>query len=141
MSLFKARNIKRATASSSMEETKDAFLSTLNLIETVPKDEDVVLLVLFYANYSVQYLEKVAWSLEEDAEASQAMKFMNSYIAEAMHLAGLHYYDRERGVSIVDKAIQGVLSNPDTFGEESVWDIIGEIEASYVEDAEDESIN
>lgn len=141
MSLFKARTITRTRANEGMEFMKNAFLETLNAIEGQPKDEDVVLLVLFYADYSVQYLEKVAWSLEDDTEASQAMKFMNSYIAEAMHLAGLHYYDRERGFSVVDKAVQGMLSDPDNFGEEAIWDIIADIEGSYVEEVEDESIN
>lgn len=96
--------------------------------------EDVALLTSYYAEYSVSYLTYVATSLTEPKDASQTMKFMNSYIAETCNAAGLHYFHMEGTFSIVDKAVQGALDNGGTISTEAVKAIIAEIEESYVED-------
>jgi hypothetical protein len=62
------------------------------------------------------------------------MKFMNSYIAEACNVTGLHYFHMEGTFSIVDKAVQGALDNGGTISTEAVKAIIEEIEESYIQD-------
>jgi hypothetical protein len=101
--------------------------------------EDVLALVAFYAEYGVSYMTMIATSLEEPRGASETMKFMNSLIAEAVTAAGLHYFNLERGFSIVDKAVQSALDNGGVPSTQAIMDIIKEIEDSYIEpDVEEE---
>ena len=61
------------------------------------------------------------------------MKFMNSYIATFVTEAGFHYYNKEQGFSIIDKAVQAALDTNGVVSEEQIDDFITEIEDSYVE--------
>jgi alpha-N-acetylglucosamine transferase len=66
------------------------------------------------------------------------MKFMNSYIVSFLHELELHYYDKEQGYSVIDKAVQAALDNEGTVSVKEISNIVEEIEASYVEeDVED----
>ena len=96
--------------------------------------EDVVTLVAFYAEYGVAYLDYIASTFEEPKGASDSMKFMNSIIAEAINEAKLHYYNKERGYSVVDKAIQASLDNGGMATTNDIIKIIDEIEESYIEE-------
>ena len=98
--------------------------------------EDVVTLVAFYAEYGVAYLDYIASTFEEPKGASDSMKFMNSVIAEAINEAGLHYYNKERGWSVVDKAIQASLDNGGMATTNDIIAILDEIEESYIEEEE-----
>lgn len=98
--------------------------------------EDVITLVSFYAEYGVAYLDYIADSFEEPKRASDAMKFMNSAIAEAVNEAGLHYFNKERGYSVVDRAVQAALDNGGIALTTDIIKVVDEIEESYVEDEE-----
>jgi len=134
MSLLKA--IKGDIQQKDTEVLKDTFL---DIIETIvaatetPTREDVSVLVQIYAEYSVQYLATVASTLEAQPTLEAGMKFMNSYIAEVVHGANLHYYHQE-GWTLVDKPIQKALDNKGRAPVRYILDIIDEIEASYAEE-------
>lgn len=98
---------------------------------------DVVVLVSYYAEYAVAYLSYVAETLEEPKNASSTMKFMNSLIAEAVNEAGLHYYNKERGWSVVDRAVQAAIDNGGVALISDIVTVIDEIEATHVEDEEE----
>lgn len=98
----------------------------------------VAVLVNIYTDYACEYLRVSARTLTAPPEFDQTMKFMNSIIAEFVHLAGLHYFDLDRGYSIIDKALQKKLDNRG--GNVDVLAIIEEIEASYAEPQEDETL-
>lgn len=99
---------------------------------------DVITLVAFYAEYGVAYLDHISNTFEEPKGASETMKFMNSVIAEAINEAGLHYYNMERGWSVVDKAIQAALDNGGIATTNDIIRIVDEIEASYEVEEEEE---
>ena len=64
---------------------------------------------------------------------------MNSIIAEAVNAAGLHYFNLDRGFSLVDKAVQSGLDNNGIPKTDDILAIIQEIEESYIEpDVEEE---
>lgn len=101
--------------------------------------EDVVALVAFYAEFGVSYLRTVAYTFRDPNGAQESMKFMNSVIAEAVHEAGLHYYNKEHGFSIIDKAVQEALNNNGVVSPEAINVIIDEIEIDYIQaEAEEE---
>lgn len=93
--------------------------------------EDVITLVAFYAEYAVAYLDRVAETFEPVKDASETMKFMNSFIAEAVNEAGLHYYNFEKGWSIVDRAVQAALDNGGVALVSDIAAVVAEIEASH----------
>lgn len=94
---------------------------------------DVVALVSFYAEYGVAYLRQVAYTFHAPEQIQTTMKFMNSVIAEAVNEAGLHYYNREQGFSIIDKAVQEALDNGGLVTPEQINIIIDEIEVDYIQ--------
>lgn len=98
--------------------------------------EDVVALVAFYAEFGVNYLRTVAYTFRDPNGSQESMKFMNSVIAEAVHEAGLHYYNKEHGYSIIDKAVQEALDNDGVVTVAVINRIIDEIEETYIEDEE-----
>ena len=110
---------------------KDAF--HVGASDRFTKD-DVITLVAFYAEFGVAYLQYVSETFEEPEGSQQTMKFMNSLIAEAVHEAGLHYYDKERGYSIVDKAVQAAIDNGGIPLTSDVRKIVQEIEESHIEE-------
>jgi hypothetical protein len=140
MSLFKAYNM--TSLSPDLDQVRDDFMGVVN--EVVEGDAagtiEVSVAVALYAKYSVAYLREVSHTLEDIPSMSATMKFMNSYIAEIMHKANLHYYNQEHGFSIVDRAVQVALDNE---GEVTMGDmatIIDEIESSYVPEEVDEEV-
>lgn len=137
MSLFKAYNLKRSTKPATFDDLRSDFLDVVANATPVVTREDVVTMISLYTAFSVRYLEIVAVTLKEPEGASESMKFMNSLIAEAVHMAGLHYYDRERGHSIVDKPIQFALDNGGVVTIDYINACIDSIEESYAEDEEE----
>lgn len=139
MSLFKAfRNTNSVRTLNHIKKDFQLVFEQLADKEEITR-EDVLALVAFYAEYGVSYMTMIATSLEEPRGASETMKFMNSLIAEAVSAAGLHYFNLERGFSIVDKAVQSALDNGGVPSTTAISDIIQEIEDSYIEpDVEDE---
>ncbi len=147
MSLLKAYHIELDPART-LELIKADFTSSLEGVMTeIDKKqfvhethEDALLagMIALYAEYSVAYLHAVATTLEEPKNASDSMKFMNSYIVSFLHELELHYYDKEQGYSVIDKAVQAALDNEGTVSVKEISNIVEEIEASYVEeDVED----
>jgi hypothetical protein len=63
------------------------------------------------------------------------MKFMNSYIAEAMGGASLHYFHQE-GMTVIDLLLQKTLDKGITLSDVEIMETIDTIEASYDEDDE-----
>jgi len=96
--------------------------------------DDVVSLVAFYAEYGVSYLKQVAYTFRDPSGAQETMKFMNSVIAEAVNEAGIHYYNKEHGYSIVDKAVQLALEGNGFADADDIRAVIAEIEESYIEE-------
>jgi len=141
MSLFKAYDLIFGEEAD-LEILEENFLEVIgNIVDTGKADtSDVIALVTLYATYSCNYLQYVATTLRDDSEASQTMKFMNSYIAETVNKAGLHYYNKEHGYSIIDKAVQEALHNGGTVSCSDVQVFIEEIEASYIEPEIEEEI-
>ena len=139
MSLFKAFNNPHSVRTlNHIKKDFQQVFEGISGLNNVTK-EDVVALVAFYAEYGVSYMTMIATSLEEPRGASETMKFMNSIIAEAVTAAGLHYFNLERGFSIVDKAVQSGLDNGGRPLTDDIVKIIHEIEESYIEpDVEDE---
>ena len=133
----------------SYDELEADFLDVLEESRDDPDKDTVVALLGLYATYSCKYLVDVATTLREPPEVSQSMKFMNSYVAEVVHKAGLHYYDRERSKSVVDLAMQKALDNGGFVSRKVMFDLLDEVEDSYIEfeehlipeEYEDASIN
>lgn len=137
MSLFKAyKNTNSVRTFTPILQDFKQVLEAVMVSDEI-SEHDVVPLVKYYAEYSVTYLTYVATNLTDPKDAQQTMKFMNSYIAEACHHAGIHYYNREHGYSIIDKAVQAALDNGGTVGSEAIIDIIKEIEDSFIEPEEE----
>lgn len=137
MSLFKAYNLKRKSKPATFDDLRGDFLDVIaNCTDKATRD-DVVTMISLYTAFSVRYLEIVSVTLKDPEGASESMKFMNSLIAEAVHMAGLHYYDRERGHSIVDKPIQFALENGGVVTVDYINACIDSIEESYKEDEEE----
>lgn len=134
MSLFNAYNLILGEEAD-LELLEENFLEVVGNIADTDKADmaDVIAMVTIYASYSCNYLQYVATSLRDDPETSQTMKFMNSYIAETVSKAGLHYYNKEHGYSIIDKAVQAALNGDGTVSCGEVTEFIEEIEQSYVE--------
>ena len=138
MSLLKAINLK--SAPQPFDATRQDFLNVINTLgyPTMPiTKEDVAALAVIYADYSIHYLIAIGTTLEAHEAQAKTMTFMNSYIAEVMHHAGLHYFNKEEGYSIVDKAIQVALDNDGVITMDDVGNIIDTIELVYVETEED----
>lgn len=136
MSLIKAYNLQ-LEGNRDLSDIKTDFLLALEaaMMDTSNfTKEDIASLIKYYTEYSVEYLQTVAQTLEEPYDASSTMKFMNSYIASLMHEAKLHYYNKEKGYSIIDKAVQHALDNQGLISEAEIFEIFGEIEASYIEE-------
>jgi hypothetical protein len=140
MSLFKAYNLVRTAPALDNVDIKGTFLDVIAMTGEEVTRENVVALVSLYTSYSINYLEAVATSLEDFPEASASMKFMNSYIAEAVHKAGLHYYHMEGSHSIIDKPIQFALDNGGVVTTAYVEECIQEIEDSYIEPEVEEEL-
>ena len=100
-------------------------------------DTQVAALIALYTEYSICYLQAVAITLDDPVGMQSTMKYMNSLIAEFMHAASLHYYHKEAGYSVIDKAIQQALDSEGTISIEEVKVLMGEIELSYVEEEEE----
>jgi len=142
MSLIKAYNLQ-LEGNRELSDIKTDFLLALEaaMMDTSNfSKEDIASLIKYYTEYSVEYLQTVAQTLEEPYEASGTMKFMNSYIASLMHEAKLHYYNKERGYSIIDKSVQHALDNHGLISEAEIFEIFGEIEASYIEEEVEEDL-
>lgn len=116
-----------------LDDFKDAFAQAA---EGVITKEDVIALTSFYAEYGVAYLNYISETFEEPKGASDTMKFMNSAVAEAVNEAGLHYFNKERGYSIVDRAVQAAIDNGGVALTSDIMAVINEIEDTYIEDEE-----
>tara|TARA_B110000908_G_scaffold27531_1_gene32305 strand:+ start:273 stop:731 length:459 start_codon:yes stop_codon:yes gene_type:complete len=135
MSLIKAYDLKLEKRRT-FELIKADFITAVKgcmMLRSNIKREDLSFLIKYYAEYSCHYLKKVANTLEEPKGVSSTMKFMNSYIATFVTEAGFHYYNKEQGFSIIDKAVQAALDTNGVVSEEQIDDFITEIEDSYVE--------
>lgn len=134
MSILKAYRADFTTRD--LDDILHSFQAALeNKLEVGKLDKDaVVALVGFYAEYGVSYLRQVAFTFRDPSGAQESMKFMNSVIAEAVNEAGLHYYNKEHGYSIVDKAVQLALDCGGKAVVNDILDVISEIEESYVEE-------
>lgn len=121
-----------------LSDFQSAFEDAADRAEGETTTLDVVALVAFYAEFGAAYLRRAAYTLSEDTGASASMKFMNSIIAEVMHEASLHYYNKEHGHSVVDRAVQLALDNDGVPTTEGIVAIIEEIEATHIPDEEEE---
>ena len=136
MSLIKAYKIDQFT-NRTFEEVKNDFITAVHGCMMSPNEvtqEDISYLVQYYTEYSCLYLQAVAMTLEEPKGVSATMKYMNSYIATFVTEAGYHYYNKEQGYSIIDKAVQAALDNDGIVSEEQLYHIMTEIEDSYIEE-------
>ena len=136
MSLIKAYKLEAVT-NRTFEDVKNDFITALHGCMMSPNEvsqEDISYLVQYYTEYSCLYLQTVATTLEEPKGVSATMKFMNSYIATFVTEAGYHYYNKEQGFSIIDKSVQAALDNDGFVSEEQLYDIMKEIEDSYIEE-------
>ena len=136
MSLLKAyNNINVVRPRDAVLEDFRTHLDGVLALDNNVTKEDVAVAIAFYAEYSLGYLTEVALTFKEPEGASSTMKFMNSFIAELMNLAGLRYFDLDKGYSVVDKAVQLALGVGGYPPMEAVLVIINDIEDSYkVED-------
>lgn len=140
MSLLKSYDLVRKEPAMNNEDIKGAFLDIIATADGNYTQTDVVALLTLYTAISINYIEEVATSLTDNVPLSSTLKFMNSYIAELVHKANLHYYHKEDGYSIVDKPIQFALDNGGLVTTEYVEECISEIEGSYFEEEyEDDS--
>lgn len=136
MSLVKAYNIKTQTRPLEviLGDFKEHIEGVFSLDNEVTK-QDAAVAVSLYAEYSLSYLVEVANTFKEPKDASQTMRFMNSFLAEMMHLANLRYFELDKGYSIVDKAVQISLNHGGYPPLAEIIAVINDIEASYaVED-------
>lgn len=138
MSLLKL--LKAEIPVKDVEVIRGDFLEViLSLSDTKAQREDVVALVNIYVDYSIQYLDRVARTLEQATYMRDTMNLMNSYLAEVIAEAGLHYYNQEQGFSIIDKAVAVAIDNEGISNCEDIEQIIEDIEASYVVEEEPEA--
>lgn len=136
MSLIKAYKLEAVT-NRTFEDVKNDFITALHGCMMSPNEvsqEDISYLVQYYTEYSCLYLQTVATTLEEPKGVSATMKFMNSYIATFVTEAGYHYYNKEQGYSIIDKAVQAALDNDGIVTTVQIFNIMEEIEDSYTEE-------
>tara|TARA_R110000796_G_scaffold184492_1_gene301067 strand:+ start:45 stop:506 length:462 start_codon:yes stop_codon:yes gene_type:complete len=136
MSLLKAYSITRNTGRS-LEKIKTDFMRSIEYcvvdLTNIGKN-DIAHLIKYYVEYSTVYLSKVAQTLEEPKLASETMKFMNSFIVSILYEAELHYYDKDKGFSLIDKAVQEALDNNGIITVDYAIALIDEVEESYVEE-------
>lgn len=132
MSLLKL--LKAEIPTKDVEVIKNDFLEIiLTLQDSKAHTEDVICLVQLYTDYSIQYLDRVARTLVQESSMRETMNLMNSYLAEVIKEAGLHYYNKEEGYSIIDKAVADAIDNEGVLKYNDIKDIITVIEESYVE--------
>jgi hypothetical protein len=137
MSLFKA--YKKTPPPRPLETIKEEFLALFDEIcsnEDKVTPEELAGLIVIYTEYSVGYLQTVAATFVEPTGSAQTMKFMNSIIAEAVYEIGYHYFDKEKGYSIIDKTVQQALNTKKPITIDNVLNIIEVVELSHVEEEE-----
>lgn len=137
MSLLKA--FRKYAPTKELYDIADSFRDVLEEAGETLTKEDMVKLVGIYGEYGAGYMFEAATTLDEPYGASMTMKFMNSYIAEGCREAGLHYFNKEHGFSIVDKVVQANLDAGTAISPEEVEAFIDEIEESYVEEEEEDT--
>lgn len=135
MSLLKA--LRNPMSAYSFERLEQDFLFVIEDAGDKLDRDDVVQLLAIYGEYGAAYMTIAASTLSEPTGASQAMKFMNSYIAEGCREAGLHYFNKENAFSMVDKVVQASLDQARCITFAEVDAFIQEIEDSYIEEAEE----
>lgn len=135
MSLFKAFTLE-IDFDWDYQDLKDDFLDIIYGIQETKEvtKQDVIALLAVYGTFGTLYMADVAATLDDLPEIKDNMKFMNSYIAEAVSKAGLHYFEAEQGYSIVDKVVQEALDNNGVVTVEAIESFIDEVEASYQEE-------
>lgn len=132
MSLLKL--LKAEIAAKDVEVIKNDFLEIiLTLQDSKAQTEDVICLVQLYTDYSIQYLDRVARTLVQESSMRETMNLMNSYLAEVIKDAELHYFNKEEGYSIIDKSVADAIDNEGVLKYNDIKDIITVIEESYVE--------
>lgn len=135
MSLFKAFNIEIGF-DWDYQDLKDDFLDIIYGVQQTGEvtKQDVIALLSVYGTFGTLYMADVAATLDDLPEIKDNMKFMNSYIAESISKAGLHYFEAEQGYSIVDKVVQEALDNGGIASVEAIDGFINDIESSYQEE-------
>jgi hypothetical protein len=131
MSLFKALKIQTPTRD--IKDIKQDFITLMETCTDTPTKGDLLYAIVYYTEYSINYLLKVANTLEEPTSMKSTMTFMNSFIVELSNATGDKYYNKEHGYSIIDKSIQYALDNDGKIAIDIINDIINEINESYVE--------
>jgi hypothetical protein len=132
MSLLKL--LKAEIPAKDVEVIKNDFLEIiLTLQDSKAQTEDVICLVQLYTDYSIQYLDRVARTLVQESSMRETMNLMNSYLAEVIKDAELHYFNKEEGYSIIDKSVADAIDNEGVLKYNDIKDIITVIEESYVE--------
>lgn len=131
MSLLKI--LKKDIVSKDVDTMRKDFLEIVETIVEEPMYEDVLALVAIYTDVAIQYIDRVARTLEQQQGIKDTMNFMNTYITEVVTGAGYHYFHKEKGYSIVDKCIQDALDNDGVLYNTTIEKNIQEIEHSYVE--------
>ena len=132
MSLLKL--LKAEIPAKDVEVIKNDFLEViLTLQDSKAQTEDVICLVQLYTDYSIQYLDRVARTLVQESSMRETMNLMNSYLAEVIKDAELHYFNKEEGYSIIDKSVADAIDNEGVLKYNDIKDIITVIEESYVE--------
>lgn len=142
MSLIKAYKLK-TDPSRDFEAIKADYITAVAscmMLKNALTKTDIAYLIKYYTEYSCLYLKQVATTLEEPKGVSATMKYMNSYIATFVTEAGLHYYNKEQGYSIIDKAVQAALDTDGIVTTKQIYDIITEIEKSYIELEDDTEV-
>ena len=139
MSLFKALSFNGF--SSDIDSTTDLFVLTVEDIaveDGVPlaTTEQITGLLSVYIECSVEYLRAAA-QLSVDPTLDTQLKFMNSYLAEALRGAGLHYFHQE-GMTIIDLLLQKTLDKGDFLENFEIEAIVQDVEDSHIEEDEDE---
>lgn len=138
MSLFKAQNFKGSFISDA--DRVQRFLEVIDSLfvknEAVVSRKDVVAILDYYVEASVNYLAQAS-GLVMDHFLNDEMKLMNSYLAEAMSAADLHYFHQE-GKTIIDLTLQATLDKQDWLTPDEIDGYIAEIEGSYMEEVEED---
>ena len=140
MSILKAyrENFTTRDADDILDSFQRSFENAMEK-EALDRD-DVITFVSFYSEYGVAYLRQVAYTFSAPERIQTTMKFMNSVIAEAVNEAGLHYYNKEHGYSIIDKAVQAALDSGGLVTPDQINEIIDEIEIDYIQAAAEEEL-
>lgn len=139
MSLLKARAMYADYMPRGVYELRDEFLYNIDAMqeaERKPNQKDVIDAVGIYIEMSMTYLLDAS-NLVKDSGVHDIMQLMNSYIAELMHEAQLHYFHQE-GMTIIDFAMQKGLDKAGPLSHDDVEEIIARIEGSYAEEIEEE---